>query len=108
MLNYTRAEQSCQGRLALLTNGTSRSRRTGFGLRVLNVTLGALQVVLAVVFALHGWMLVSPPAEYVEMMDAELGVAFRLFLGIAELLAAVGLILPGVTRILPHFISLAA
>lgn len=93
---------------ATLTNATSRSRRTGLGLRVLSVTLWVLQVLLAVAFALHGWMMVAPPAELVEMINAQLGVALRLFIGVAELLAAVGLILPGVTRILPQFISLAA
>lgn len=92
---------------ARLMNATSRSH-TGLGLRVLNITLWVFQVLLAVAFALHGWMMVSPPAELVDMINAQLGVAFRLFIGIAELLAAVGLILPGVTRILPQFISLAS
>jgi len=42
------------------------------------------------------------------MMNAQLGVGFRLFIGVAELLAAAGLILPGVTRILPWLTALAA
>jgi hypothetical protein len=33
---------------------------------------------------------------------------FRLFLGVAEVLAAIGLTLPGITRIQPGLISLAA
>ena len=37
-----------------------------------------------------------------------MGGAFRLFIGVAELLAAVGLILPGITRMLPQLISCAA
>jgi len=93
---------------ATLTNATSSSRHTGLGLRILNITLWVFQVLLAIAFALHGWMMVSPPAELVDMMNAQLGVAFRLFIGVAELLAAIGLILPGVTRIMPQFISLAA
>ena len=40
-----------------------------------------------------------PPAEYVEVMNATLGVGLRYFIGIAELLAVVGLILPGLLRI---------
>ena len=34
--------------------------------------------------------------------------AFRIFLGVAEVLAAVGLTLPGITRILPWLVSCAA
>ena len=93
---------------ATLTSTVSQNSRKGLGLRVLNIAVWLFQVLLAVAFALHGWMMVSPPAELVEMMNAQLGVAFRLFIGVAELLAAVGLILPGITRILPQFISLAA
>ena len=33
---------------------------------------------------------------------------FRLFLGVAEVLAGIGFILPGITRILPWLVSLAA
>jgi uncharacterized membrane protein YphA (DoxX/SURF4 family) len=76
--------------------------------RALNITLWVLQVLLAAAYLAHGWMMVSPPAELVAMMNEQLGEGFRLFLGIAELLAAIGLILPGVTRILPFLTSLAA
>jgi hypothetical protein len=41
-------------------------------------------------------------------MNEQLGEAFRLFIGIAELLAAAGLILPGITRILLSLTPLAA
>jgi uncharacterized membrane protein YphA (DoxX/SURF4 family) len=76
--------------------------------RALNVALWVLQVLLAVVFLAHGWLMVAPPAELVEMINAQLGVGLRLFIGVAELLAAAGLILPGVTRILPGLTALAA
>ena len=76
--------------------------------RALNIALWVLQVLLAAVYVAHGWLLVSPPAELVALMNEQLGVGFRLFLGVAELLAATGLILPGVTRILPFLTSLAA
>src|SRR5215207_11315262 len=52
--------------------------------------------------------MVAPPAEMVEMMNAQFAPWFRIFIGVAELLAAVGLILPGVTRILPWLTALAA
>ena len=41
-------------------------------------------------------------------MNEQLGVGLRLFIGVAELLAAAGLILPGITRILPGLTALAA
>lgn len=59
----------------------------------MNIVLWILQVLLAVAFGAHGWLLVAPPAEMLEMMNAQLGQNFRIFLGMAELLAAVGLIL---------------
>lgn len=74
----------------------------------MNKLLWTLQVLLAAVFLAHGLMLVAPPAEMVEMMNAQLGVGFRIFLGVAEVLAAIGLIAPGVTRILPWLTQLAA
>jgi hypothetical protein len=52
--------------------------------------------------------MIAPPAEMLEMINSQLGENFRLFLGVAEVLAALGLILPGITRILPQLIALAA
>jgi uncharacterized membrane protein YphA (DoxX/SURF4 family) len=74
----------------------------------MNIVLWIVQVLLAVVFLAHGGFMVAPPAEMVAMIDAQLTPAFRLFLGVAEVLAAVGLILPGVTRILPWLTAWAA
>jgi len=74
----------------------------------MNIVLWILQVLLAIAFGAHGWLLVAPPAEMVAMMNEQLGQNFRLFLGVAELLAAVGLILPGLTRILPWLTALTA
>jgi putative oxidoreductase len=76
--------------------------------RVLNIALWVLQVLLAAAYVAHGWLMVSPPAELVAMMNEQLGEEFRIFIGVAELLAAAGLILPGVTRILPKLTALAA
>ena len=72
------------------------------------IFLWVLQVLLAVAFAWHGGMMLFPPPEILAMMNEMLPTWFRLFLGAAEALAAIGLILPGVTRILPWLVSLAA
>ena len=67
----------------------------------MNIVLWVLQVLLAVAFLAHGVMMVVPPAEVAAQMNASLPRWFQLFLGVAEVLAAVGLVLPGLTRILP-------
>ena len=65
----------------------------------MNIVLWIFQVLLAAQFLQHGLIMVFPPQEYIEIMNATLGVGLRYFIGIAELLAVVGLILPGVLRI---------
>ena len=74
----------------------------------MNIVLWILQVLLAVAFFAHGWLFLAPPAEIAAQMDASLPRWFQLFMGVAEVLAAVGLILPGLTRILPWLVSWAA
>lgn len=74
----------------------------------MNITLWILQALLAVAFAAHGWMLVSPPPELLPIMNEQLGVAFRLFLGVAEIAGAIGLLLPAMTRKLPWLTPVAA
>jgi uncharacterized membrane protein YphA (DoxX/SURF4 family) len=73
-----------------------------------NVLLWVLQILLAAAFLGHGLMFLFPPADLVAVMDATLWKPFRLFLGVAEVAAAVGLIVPGVTRILPWLVAAAA
>jgi uncharacterized membrane protein YphA (DoxX/SURF4 family) len=75
---------------------------------VMNIALWVLKVLLAVVFVAHGWLFLSPPAEIVTQMNESLPRWFQVFLGTAEILAAVGLILPGLTRILPWLVVWAA
>jgi len=70
----------------------------------LSIGLWLLQALLAVVFLAHGWLLLAPPAEIAAVMNAQFPHAFWVFLGVAEVLAAMGLILPGVTRIRPRLI----
>ncbi len=74
----------------------------------MNIVVWVLQVLLAAAFFAHGWLFLSPPADIVEQMNASLPRWFQVFLGIAEVLASVGLILPGVTRIFPWLVVWAA
>jgi uncharacterized membrane protein YphA (DoxX/SURF4 family) len=74
----------------------------------MNIVLWVLQVLLAVAFFAHGVMMVAPPAEIAAQMNASLPRWFQLFLGVSEVIAAVGLVLPGLTRILPWVVSWAA
>jgi uncharacterized membrane protein YphA (DoxX/SURF4 family) len=70
--------------------------------------LWVLQVLLAVAFFAHGWLFLAPPPEIAALMDASLPRWFQVFLGAAEILAAIGLTLPGITRILPGLVPAAA
>lgn len=74
----------------------------------MNILLWVLQALLAIAFLAHGWLFLSPPAELVDQMNASLPRWFQLFIGVAEVLAAVGLTLPGLTRILPWLVICAA
>jgi uncharacterized membrane protein YphA (DoxX/SURF4 family) len=74
----------------------------------MNALLWVLQVLLAVAFLAHGLLFLFPPAALVEQMNAALPRAFQLFIGVAEVLAAVGLTLPGFARIQPWLVSCAA
>ena len=74
----------------------------------MNILLWVLQVLLAVAFFAHGWLFLTPPPEIAEQMNASLPRWFQIFLGVAEVLAAVGLTLPGLTRILPWLVTWAA
>lgn len=74
----------------------------------MSIVLWVLQVLLAAQFLWHGWIMVFPPAELVDIMNTNFALWLRLFIGITESLGAIGLILPGLTRILPWLTSLAA
>ena len=74
----------------------------------MNIMLWVLQVLLAVAFFAHGWLFLSPPPEIAQQMNASLPGWFQLFLGVAEMLAAVGLTLPALTRIMPWLVTWAA
>jgi uncharacterized membrane protein YphA (DoxX/SURF4 family) len=74
----------------------------------MNIVLWILQVLLAALFVWHGWLFLAPPPELVEIMNKEFALWFRMFLGVAEVLAAVGLIVPGVTRFVPLMVPVTA
>ena len=64
----------------------------------MNILLWALQALLALAFFAHGILFLFPPAAIAEQMNATLPRWFQLFLGVAEVLAAVGLTLPALMR----------
>jgi uncharacterized membrane protein YphA (DoxX/SURF4 family) len=74
----------------------------------MNVLLWVLQILLAAAFVAHGLLYLNPPAEMVEQINSVIAPGFRMFIGVAELLAAVGLTVPGVTRVQPWLVSAAA
>jgi hypothetical protein len=90
-----------------LHKATREPRDKWWGIEM-NVVLWVCQVLLAVAFLAHGWLFLAPPPEIAVQMDASLPRWFQLFLGVAEVLAAVGLTLPGATRILPQAVVWAA
>jgi hypothetical protein len=70
--------------------------------------LWTIQVLLAVVFLAHGLLLLFPPPDIAVQMNASMARWFQVFLGVAEVLAAVGLTLPGITGIYPWLAVWAA
>ena len=74
----------------------------------MNIVVWILQVLLAAAFLAHGLMFLAPSPEIAAQMNATLPRWFQVFLGVAEVLAAAGLTLPGVTRISPWLVSWAA
>ena len=74
----------------------------------MNILLWILQVLLAAAYMAHGLMFLFPPADVVEAMNATISRPMQLFLGVCEVLAALGLTLPGLLRIQPWLVPLAA
>lgn len=76
----------------------------------MNIVLWALQAFLAFVFAWHGWLYMASSETALNAWHEKqhpggkplgLPTALRTFIGASEILAAVGLILPSLTGILP-------
>jgi putative oxidoreductase len=79
--------------------------------RGLNIALWGAQVLLFVGFVVSGVMKLGMPlAELAQWAPwtAEVSPAFVRFVGAAEVLGAVGVLLPAITRIQPALTSLAA
>ena len=76
----------------------------------MNVTLWILQGMLAVIFAIAGVTHFLPPEGLPEAMRgvAEMPAGVPYFIGAVEILAVLGLILPGLTGIQPRLTPLAS
>ena len=74
----------------------------------IHVLLWVLQALLAAAFLAHGVMFLFPSPEIEVLMDASIARPLRYFLGVAEVAAGVGLVVPGLLRIKPWLVPLAA
>ena len=76
----------------------------------MNIVLWIVQVLLTLNFLYHGWLMWSPPKSTQQGMAYILAIpfGFRRFIGAAEILAGIGLILPALTGILTWLTPLAA
>jgi uncharacterized membrane protein YphA (DoxX/SURF4 family) len=80
----------------------------------MNMVAWVLQIVLAVVFLLHGLLFTVAYGPVAKRMQARgrppssMSPAFRQFIGLAELAAAVGLTVPPAVHIFPWLAPLAA
>ena len=73
----------------------------------MNIVLWIIQVLLALLFLFSGVMKLILPIEEMTKQMAMPGLFLR-FLGVVEVLGALGLILPGLFRIKPWLTPLAA
>lgn len=74
----------------------------------MNVLLWVLRLLLAAAFVAHGMLFLMPPPEIAVRMNADFSRWFQLFLGVAEVAACVGLVLPPLTRVMPWLATWAA
>jgi hypothetical protein len=74
----------------------------------MKILLWLFQVLLAVAFLAHGVMLLFPPQSIAGLLLASFPRWFWVFLGVAEVAAAIGLTVPGITGIQPRLVPLAA
>jgi uncharacterized membrane protein YphA (DoxX/SURF4 family) len=75
--------------------------------RYLNIVLWTVQGLLALMYLLSGGMKLTTPIEEMTK-DVPLPGAFLRFIGVAEVMGALGLVLPGLTGIKPWLTPLAA
>jgi uncharacterized membrane protein YphA (DoxX/SURF4 family) len=80
----------------------------------MNIVAWVLQIVLAVVFLLHGLLFTVAYGAVAKRREAQgrppssMAPAFRQFIGVAELAAAVGLTVPPAVHLFPWLAPLAA
>ena len=79
----------------------------------MNAFLWVAQALLAVAFLAHGLLFLFPPKAMRERLEGQEGQPqlpawFLRFIGVAEVLAAFGLVLPGLTGVLTWLTALAA
>ena len=80
----------------------------------MNMLAWVLQIVLAVVFLLHGLLFTVAYGPVAKRMQARgrapstMAPAFRQFIGVAELAAAIGLTVPPAVHLFPWLAPLAA
>jgi uncharacterized membrane protein YphA (DoxX/SURF4 family) len=94
-----------------MTTAISTSGTTGRSARVLNAALWLAQLLLAAAFVMAGFMKTTMPMpELIRQMGwpGALPAALVRFIGVSELAAGIGLILPAITRIRPLLTPLAA
>ena len=79
--------------------------------KALHITLWIAQVILAAMFLMSGFMKLSQPIDQLSKMlpwAAQVPEGLVRFIGVAEVLGAVGLILPSLLRIQPKLTPIAA
>jgi uncharacterized membrane protein YphA (DoxX/SURF4 family) len=79
----------------------------GTSSRKLNATLWTLQSLLAVIFVMAGAMKLLTPADLMEA-QSPLPLFLVRFIGMCEVVGALGMLLPGLLRIRPSLTPLAA
>jgi putative oxidoreductase len=84
---------------------------TAHGTRSLRFVLWITQILLAFMFGMSGWMKSLYPLEQLVMYvpwSADVPAGLVRFIGVAELLGALGLVLPAATRVRPGLTTIAA
>ena len=79
--------------------------------KALHISLWIAQVLLAAMFLMSGFMKVSQPIDQLSKMlpwTAQVSEGLVRFIGVAEILGALGLILPSLLRIQPKLTPIAA
>jgi len=87
---------------------TTTDNKPGIGIQI---GLWSVQIILALLFGMAGWMKLTLPIEELGLRMPWAGSvpeALVRFIGVTELSGALGLVLPSLTRIKPKLTPLAA